>query len=224
MDKTIESLLPVVFIFVVVGIIFILDILTQKKYGNKKAKEVLCIFTIAYLIYVVAKITLLGRESVFPRRAWIIPFYSYYKYLSGWQTFLFRQNVQNILMFMPLGFLICRLLDGKKKTWRRRFAVGSAFLISLFVEIMQFVFAIGLLEVDDVLHNTFGAVIGCLLYETVCCLQIHKAETARYRIIFKERQTFLKNIKVFSFIFGGYFLMTVLAYVNHLYHVYVLWK
>ncbi len=58
----------------------------------------------------------------------------------------------NILMFIPLGFL----LGGKG--WK---AVLFGFLLSAFIELTQYVFLLGYCEADDVLNNTIGAVVGC---------------------------------------------------------------
>lgn len=58
----------------------------------------------------------------------------------------------NILIFVPLGFLIGR--KGLK-------AVLTGFLISASIECAQYLFLLGFCEVDDVLNNTIGAAVGC---------------------------------------------------------------
>lgn len=63
--------------------------------------------------------------------------------------------VLNILLFIPLGFL----LGGKG--WK---AVLFGFLISAFIELTQYVFLLGYCEADDVLNNTIGTAIGLGLY------------------------------------------------------------
>ncbi len=47
------------------------------------------------------------------------------------------------------------------RIWKRRLllvAVGCG--VSIFVELMQYFFELGLLEVDDVIHNTLGMAMG----------------------------------------------------------------
>lgn len=60
----------------------------------------------------------------------------------------------NILLFIPLGFLLGR------KGWK---AVFLGFLISAFIECAQYLFLLGYCEADDVLNNTIGCGIRVLL-------------------------------------------------------------
>ena len=62
----------------------------------------------------------------------------------------------NILMFIPVGLLLYPTAGG----W----SVLFGFLLSLGIEWMQYVFQIGFSELDDVLHNTLGAVLGTGIY------------------------------------------------------------
>lgn len=72
------------------------------------------------------------------------------------------QLVMNVVLYIPLGlFLPCcfRLFE------KVRYTVLTAFLCSLCIETIQGVFGIGCFEVDDILNNTLGALIGVLLYQ-----------------------------------------------------------
>ena len=57
----------------------------------------------------------------------------------------------NMLLFIPLGFLV------GGKGWK---VVLFGFLLSVFIELMQYVFLLGYCEADDVLNNTIGTVVG----------------------------------------------------------------
>ena len=65
------------------------------------------------------------------------------------------QIIANILLFIPLGFLAGNLWGWK--------AIPLATFFSFFIEAIQLVFCLGFFEIDDILHNTSGSVIGCLL-------------------------------------------------------------
>lgn len=224
MEKTVENLLPIILLFVSSGVFFAWDILRQRERSNLKAKKLFCLLILICFVCVFVQITLIGRESRLPRRIWIIPFYSYYKYLSGWQVFLFKQNIQNILLFMPLGFFGSVLLGRQAHKKRRLILVGSGLLLSVIVEVMQYVMAIGLFEVDDLIHNTFGTSLGCLVYNTICCLRLHKDKDDKWKLACENQKQFMKNVKVLAVIVGVYLVMTLVAYANHLYHVHVLWQ
>ena len=62
--------------------------------------------------------------------------------------------IQNILLFIPLGFLI----GGKR-------GIIAGVLLSIGIELTQYIAVLGYCELDDVLNNTIGATIGALLYK-----------------------------------------------------------
>ena len=59
----------------------------------------------------------------------------------------------NILFFMSYG-----LLFPWKDDWKRVFV--TALVLSIFIELSQFIFNLGWCEVDDVISNTLGEMIG----------------------------------------------------------------
>ena len=63
------------------------------------------------------------------------------------------QYIQNILFFIPYG-----LLFPWKDNWKRVFV--TALVLSVCIELSQFIFNLGWCEVDDVISNTLGAMIG----------------------------------------------------------------
>ena len=67
----------------------------------------------------------------------------------------------NILVFSPMGILIPIFM-------KRRVGIlyigGASFLLSFFIETVQLVFKIGVFDVDDLMMNTAGGLIGYLVY------------------------------------------------------------
>lgn len=222
MEKTIESILPVVLIFVSSAFCFSWDILAHKGDKNRMVKRIFCLMILFYFVYIFLKVTLIGRECSLQRRVWLIPFYSYYKYLSGWQVYLFKQNIQNILLFMPLGFFLCIFWGGKTKKSYRNVTVGIGLLLSVFVEVTQYIRVIGLFEVDDLIHNTLGTFLGTLVYDIICCMRFEG--NAGRGIILKDKPQFLTKVKIIGYVISLYLIVTLVAYANHLYHIYVLWR
>ena len=64
----------------------------------------------------------------------------------------------NILWFVPFGFLMKRITN---MTVARIILLG--FLLSLCIETMQLIFGTGVFEIDDLLLNTVGALLGAVL-------------------------------------------------------------
>ncbi len=78
-----------------------------------------------------------------------IPFVRRHKW--GRIFYLFGGNIAG---FIPFGVYLG--YRGKKIFP----TVGYGFLLSLFIEIMQYVWGVGISEIDDLILNTFGAFIG----------------------------------------------------------------
>lgn len=71
---------------------------------------------------------------------------------TWWAPWL--NSLGNTLLFVPVGMLLA---------YRRRPLLRAAlagFLISLTIEVIQYVFVLGFSDVDDLLFNTLGAVLG----------------------------------------------------------------
>jgi len=68
--------------------------------------------------------------------------------------------VGNVVGFIPLGLLL-PLLFNWKRGWQ---AVFGVFLISLSFELAQLLFALGVFDVDDLILNTLGGLIGYIIY------------------------------------------------------------
>lgn len=72
----------------------------------------------------------------------------------------FREIFMNMVVFIPLG-LYLSMLKPDWPLWKRMVpAIG----ISLLFEMIQYVFAIGASDITDLINNSLGGVVGCLLY------------------------------------------------------------
>lgn len=87
-----------------------------------------------------------------------VPFATIMSYLSGEPRWFFAllNLVGNIVLFVPIGLLACFALPNF--TWRKALALGTC--ASLLIETLQGVLGIGIVDIDDVLLNTFGAMTG----------------------------------------------------------------
>lgn len=101
---------------------------------------------VALYILIILWITLFSREPmttrIFRGLFWEIE-------IGYWNNI-----IQNILLFIPLGFLI----GGKR-------GIIAGVLLSIGIELTQYIAVLGYCELDDVLNNTIGAAIGALLYK-----------------------------------------------------------
>ncbi len=69
--------------------------------------------------------------------------------------------IGNIAMFIPIGIILPAFFTGMRR-WGKTASVG--FLFSVFIEVSQLVLHRGLFELDDMINNTFGCVLGYALF------------------------------------------------------------
>lgn len=96
--------------------------------------------------------TIFYREETFEKRYYIYPLWSY----SVLYNKLLAQIIMNILMFIPIGFFVGGALKNKR-LWN---AVEIGFVMSFLIEITQLITTRGVFNVDDIIHNILGCVIG----------------------------------------------------------------
>ena len=83
----------------------------------------------------------------------------------NWKANVF-QNIANILFFIPFGLLFPRGQLFQNQPWSEKVKWGlkpvllSALVFSVSIETIQYIGALGMSELDDVICNTFGAVVG----------------------------------------------------------------
>jgi len=69
----------------------------------------------------------------------------------------------NIVLLAPLG-LFLPVLFGEKKI---SFYFGIIFLLSLSIEIIQFIFDLGSADIDDIILNCIGGLLGLVAYNVL---------------------------------------------------------
>lgn len=115
----------------------------------------------AVYLFAVFWLILIDRTATY-HRMMLTPFWEYRNLLfSSNHLYWFQQIGCNILMLMPLGFLLAM----QKISTRNIVIIGCLF--SVFIELTQLITARGLCEFDDVFNNTIGAWIGGIIYKKI---------------------------------------------------------
>lgn len=120
---------------------------------------------ICYILLLI-KILFLSRISHLEQRSInLIPFYSIMEYVSGSsaniRAFAFGNVVGNIVIFIPLGAYLLLFKNDKRVITNLLFI----FIVSLLVEIIQGILGIGASDIDDIILNCLGGLIGILGYK-----------------------------------------------------------
>ena len=66
----------------------------------------------------------------------------------------------NMVMFVPFGIIYCYY----QKAFSIYKAIGLSFLTTFSIEAAQFIFKTGVVDIDDLIINTIGSLLGILLY------------------------------------------------------------
>lgn len=111
-------------------------------------------------------------NSFFQGQIELIPFQDIFGYLFNdrWFDFVYL-FFGNILWFVPFGLVCCAKKQGIWKTllW--------TFLLSLTIEVLQFVFSSGYSDVEDLILNTLGGGLGYLFF--CLCYRFRKQHIAQ---------------------------------------------
>ena len=155
----------------------ICDIRNQKvdwKSEGKLLTVYICLVVIARIVYFplclveghIASL-ILDVEKIIPLWINIVPIVHLFDVYDGWQINI----IGNIMMFIPVGLtwpFCCKKLDTIGKT----VLAGAGF--PLFIEITQLPFYDRCSDVDDLILNTTGILIGAIIYFSVKWLTIRK--------------------------------------------------
>lgn len=86
--------------------------------------------------------------------------YDFHPFWSYNRPDLLPENIMNVVVFIPVGVLLGFMFQGSrfKMTWWKALLIGCS--ISITIEALQFFFMKGFSELDDVMHNTLGCILG----------------------------------------------------------------
>lgn len=124
------------------------------KGGKKGIRYSMTLLLIEYISFVLLS-TVVYRTYNEEQRHDFTPFWSY-EAIKENSNDLIIVNIMNVAVFVPIGFLV-GLLFRSVKLWQ---VICFGSIISLLIEVMQFVLKRGFSEFDDVMHNTLGCLIG----------------------------------------------------------------
>ena len=122
------------------------------------------VFLLSYLVFFSERY---GRIRYDSPQSNLVPFQEIHRYLSQFReiTFLAIINViGNTLIFVPFGAL---LFIFSKKLAKFHNTVLLSLLLSLAIETTQYFTRVGVFDVDDIMLNTLGGIIGWIIYKIV---------------------------------------------------------
>lgn len=137
--------------------------------------------------------SILGDPRTYPRTYNLIPFKLIRQQYGKWGVVgITDMNVfGNFLMFIPIGIFTCVFTKNRNPYCHIYFIP----IISIVVEIIQYILATGSFDVDDIILNTLGGLTGILLFAII------------YKILQKDKTKTVKVIIVLASIMPPYLLI-----------------
>jgi glycopeptide antibiotics resistance protein len=123
---------------------------------------------VGFLGYLVFFSSEFGRDAPHLSQYNLVPFKTitnfikYHEYVN-FQT-LMVNILGNVVAFVPFGVIMPIVFKKKEAYYYFHIVVIWAFLLSLTIEVTQIVMSVGAFDVDDLILNTFGAIIGYLVF------------------------------------------------------------
>ena len=159
--------IPYVYIVAVYTAIYLLvraavSIRNKKIDWKRERLHILMYINLLVIIYFTFSPLLLDLNEVFNCRINLIPFV----YLLDYdvRAHMIYNVFGNIMMFVPTGIVLPVLYKRLDNFFK---VAGTGLLISLAIEILQLPFADRTSDVDDLILNTLGVVIGYVLFVIV---------------------------------------------------------
>jgi len=118
----------------------------------------------AVALLLIEYVFLIFCSTVFFRPTGEVRQYDFHPFWSYNSPELLIENIMNVIVFIPIGMILGSLLR-VKGSWLVALLIGCS--ISITVEALQFWFMKGFSEVNDVMHNMVGCLIGFGFYSLI---------------------------------------------------------
>lgn len=132
-------------------------------------RQFIVLFLMLGWFLVVLGLTTLSRGANYADDFNFNMFSGYVNAWNKWSITELQMILFNMLMFLPLGFLLPLL---SRKTERFRILLAVSFAVTVGIEILQLVTSTGIFELDDLFHNMLGSIMGYALITAILhCLR-----------------------------------------------------
>lgn len=176
------SVFPEILFLLVLSSLFVWLTVKFKSKGAQKVLRAVWICGLAAYAVILIWAALISREKGYSRSLNLDLFSSYRFMLRQYNSFdVLKQVLDNVFVFVPLGILLPAAYNAKHEMKNYVFVVFCGLICSLIIEALQYTFSIGFTEIDDIVDNTWGAMMGCGIYALT-----GKAEAKKDSVVLKK--------------------------------------
>ncbi len=137
----------------------------KRSRGERAVLVCLFVFYLLILIYFLFFAENLGRNETAVHGVNLQPFKEIRRYLTYAEyigyPYVILNLLGNVLAFVPFGMFL-PVIPRKRPRWYT--VILSSVLFSVLVEVLQLASSLGTCDVDDVILNSFGGIIGWCIY------------------------------------------------------------
>jgi glycopeptide antibiotics resistance protein len=152
---------PVYCWLVLVLILLLLWTLSAVKFQNSSVWKTLTVIAFVISIVLIVMVTLVFRQTSEDKGFSLIPFSSFE--IAKTHSDVYQEVMLNVVLFYPVGltmpFVINRITNHPVII-----TIITSCILSVIIEIFQYLFNRGYAEIDDVIFNTLGVVIGSVSF------------------------------------------------------------
>lgn len=146
-------------VLMAIGLMVIVHYMILKILNKRRmVAGIIVILSVAMIVW----ITLLTRKSNISQID-LIPFH--FIFSARKQFRILRAAFMNIALYIPLGYGMAECAGAKRKKWT--IIILYAIILSGSTEIFQYLLSLGYTEVDDIILNTLGAMIGMFVQKWI---------------------------------------------------------
>ena len=166
---------PMILIFTTIIVSIRVTQLLYHKESFHFYKEIL---SLGFVIYILCLFYVVTFQDVSWSSSNFVPFTEMFRYRLGTNMF-YRNVIGNMIMFVPYGFFVSYYLKPKKGY----IIFLLSFIASATIETTQM--QIGrVFDIDDILLNLCGGMLGYLLYEFIICIKAHLPQMLKKEVFY----------------------------------------
>lgn len=156
--------------FIVIAALTLFVLIRAVRHGRVQKVQAIALMLFLTFLAIVFESTVFTRTTI-TRQVELVPFWSWHAIIRYHDMELLKEDLLNCVLLFPAGILLPFIA---KQRIRPKVAFFVGFLISLGIESCQLIFARGLFEWDDMIHNALGCMFGCLLVDGAwrCCQKV----------------------------------------------------
>lgn len=142
-------------------------VLNCKKIDKKRFCQICTVLCFGLYIVILFQALVINRQYVI-ERMFIFKCFECYRQIINGDVSVAAEVVLNIVLFVPFAVGVYYFVQVVyKKNIKMSSVLLFGFIMSMCLEVSQLIFKKGFFEIDDLINNTIGCVLGCFIFKKI---------------------------------------------------------